>query len=112
MTIRQYLQQKLSAFGKVSEADFAEVSALLDIDSEYSEDNAVKAGTALCRMIEERVLSPYVSNVSENGFSMSWNYDNLGKYYLWLCKKYGITPEDEVLSILGISVIADITDMW
>lgn len=112
MTIRQYLQQKLSAFGRVSEADFAEVSAFLDIDSEHSEDNAVKAGIALCRMIEERVLSPYVSNVSENGFSMSWNYDNLGKYYLWLCKKYGITPKDEVLSILGISVIADITDMW
>lgn len=110
MTIRQYLQQKLSVLGKLTEADLADVG--LDLDSEYSDDNAQEVGMALCSIIEERVLAPYVSNVSENGFSMSWNHDNIGKYYLWLCNKYGKTPDDEVASLLGISLIKDVSDIW
>lgn len=110
MTIRQYIQQKMAAFGKLSDADL--VDSGLALDSEYSEENAQEVGIALCSLIGERVLAPYVSNVSENGFSMSWNRDNLGKYYLWLCRKYGVTPNDDVLSMLGVSLIRDMSHIW
>lgn len=113
MTIREYLQQKLKAFGQISEAEYAEVSAGgLNIDSEYSSDNAADTGVALCGLICEHVLSPNVSNINESGFSISWNYDNLGHYYIWLCRKYGVLVNNEVLSMLGVSAIIDVSDCW
>lgn len=110
MTIREYISEKLAAFGKLSDADLADVG--LDVNAEYSEADAENVGKCICSIVEEKILAPYVSNVSESGFSMSWNRDNLAKYYLWLCRKYGITPNDDVLSLLGISMITDKSDIW
>lgn len=110
MTIKEYISQKLSAFGNLTDAEFADMA--IELDSEYSQGNAEEVGKVLCQFIEERVLAPRVSNVSENGFSISWDFNNLGKYYLWLCKKYGLTPNEDVLSMSGISVIRNVSDIW
>lgn len=113
MTIREYIAQKMSAFGTLTEADFADLKGNgVSLDDEYDISQNETIGKALCSMIEERILAPYVSNISENGFSMSWDYTNLGKYFLFLCRKYGITPNDETLSLLGISMIKDLSSIW
>lgn len=114
MTIRQYIEQKFVSIGKISDADIEDVASAggFSPDDEYGADVAAAVGMGICSLIEEKVLAPFVSNVSESGFSMSWDRTNLAKYYWWLCKKYGVTPDDEVLSLLGISMIRDMSDIW
>ena len=114
MTIREYISQKLSAFGNVSEAQLLDMSlsGKFGLEDEYREDNSQSVGIAMVGGIEEIVFAPKMKSVSESGFSMSWDYDGLGKYYLWLCRKWGVTPNEDVVGMLGISMIVDRTNCW
>lgn len=108
MTIGEYLKQKLQAWN-LTDAQLADTG--LNVDASYDpSDTTVQ--TALVDLVEELSLSPYLKNVNENGFSVSWDYQNLGRYYLWLCMKLGRTPNDDVLAALGISTITDKSDIW
>lgn len=111
MTIREYIETKIGGFG-LTEAHLADISAKLNLDDEFNPSNATLVGTCMCEVLEEVVLSPKQTSVSESGFSQSWDYSNLGKLYLYLCKKYGRTPDSNVVSMLGISVIVDRTGKW
>ena len=113
MTIREYVSQKLQAFN-VTEAFYADfvLASGLSLDDEYTFDVAPIVGKALAQNIAEVILSPRLSNVNESGFSMSWDFSELGKYYLYLCKKWGLTPDEEAVSVAGLSVIIDKTSMW
>lgn len=110
MTIREYILEKVQPFGNISEGALLDMG--LDLDEWYSVDNAKDVGIALVGFIEEKVLAPKVTSVNESGFSISWDYSNLGKYYLWLCNKWGVTPNKEVLSLAGISMIKDVSNYW
>ncbi len=114
LTTRDYISQKMSAFGRISEAELLDMAVVgqFSLDETYSEENAKKIGVALASFIEERALAPRVSSMSESGFSMSWDYSGLGKYYLWLCRKWGVTPNADALSMLGFSAIIDRSDIW
>lgn len=108
MTVGEYLRQKLQAWN-VTDAQILDTG--LDLESEYvSGDTQVQ--NALLDTIEELALAPYLKNVNENGFSVSWDYQNMGRYYLWLCNKLGRTPDDNVVAALGISTITDKSDIW
>lgn len=108
MTVGEYLRQKLQAWN-VTDAQILDTG--LDLESEYvSSDTQVH--NALLDTIEELALAPYLKNVNENGFSVSWDYQNMGRYYLWLCNKLGRTPDDNVVAALGISTITDKSDIW
>lgn len=113
MTVREYITKKLQAFNP-NDADLSVMAAEtgLELDEEYTSDNAQNVGVGLVGIVESLVFAPRVSNVSESGFSMSWNFDNLGKYYLYLCNKYGVTPNDDVTSMLGVSMIKDVSYLW
>lgn len=113
MTIREYVSQKLQAFN-VTEAffiDFVNASGL-SLDDEYTFDIAPTVGKALAETIAELILSPRLSNVNESGFSMSWDFSELGKYYMYLCNKWGIKPNEDTVAVSGISVIMDKTNIW
>lgn len=115
MTIREYISQKLQSYGiTVSEAQLFDMSLAggFNLDDERSTDNESSVGVGFARFIEEVVFAPYVSSMNESGFSISRNFSKLGSYYLWLCKKYGITPNSDVVGMLGISMIIDKTDCW
>jgi len=114
MTISAYISQKLQPFGTVSEAQLLDMSLSggFNLDEEYSDGNAISVGVGMTSFIEELAFAPKLSSVNESGFSMSWDFSGLGKYYLWLCQKYGITPNSEVAELLGISAIIDKTDCW
>lgn len=114
MTIREYISQKLNAFGTISEAQLLDMSlsGKFSLEDEYNEGNVRSVGIAMAGGIEELVLVPKMKSVSESGFSVSWDYDGLGKYYLWLCRKWGVTPNEEVVGMLGISMVIDRTNCW
>lgn len=107
MTNREYISQRLAGFN-VSEALLADSG--IDLNAEYAPSEAM--GKAIVSLLEELILAPSLKNVSESGFSVSWDTANVGKWYLYLCNKYGITPNDDVLTLLGISMIKDISDLW
>lgn len=113
MTIEEYINQKMQAFN-VTPAQLADVSleSGLDLSMEYDSTNQEQVGKALCTMIEEMCFAPYQKSVSESGFSMSWDIDKLGKYYLWLCKKWGVPTNADTLSALGVNAIIDRTNKW
>lgn len=114
MTIREYISQKFAAFGNMSEAQLLDmaINGNFGLDDEYNDSNSRTVGIAMIGGIAELIFSPKVKSVSENGFSMSWDFDSLGKYYLWLCRHWGIKPDDEIVGMLDISMVIDKTDNW
>lgn len=113
MTIREYITQRLQSFN-VSEAlltDFV-MSSGLSLDDDYTFDIAPIVGKAMVSVIEDIMLSPRLSNVSEGGFSMSWEFLDMGKYYVFLCKKWGISVNEDVLNVAGLSAIMDKSNIW
>ncbi len=111
MKIREYISQKLRAWN-ITDAQLEDISSGIDLDEEYTSDNSQVVGKAIISVIEELMLAPYMSNVNENGFSVSWDYSRIGQYYMWLCRKYGVDPDDEVVAALGLSTITDKSDIW
>lgn len=114
MTIGEYISQKFAAFGNLSEAQLLDMSLAggFGLDDEYETENAGIVGKAMVAGIEELVFAPKLKSVSESEISFSWDYEGLGKYYLWLCRKWGVAPNDEAAGMLGISMIIDRTDSW
>lgn len=113
MTIRAYISEKLKAYG-ITEAQLVDlaISSGLDLDSDVADNAPAEVGEALTHTLEECILAPRLASVSEGGFSLSWNYDAVGKYYLWLCKKWGLTPNADVMAMLGLSSVIDRTSSW
>lgn len=111
MKIREYVSQKLRAWN-ITDAQLEDISSGIDLDEEYTSDNSQVVGKAMISVIEELMLAPYMSNVNENGFSVSWDYSRIGQYYMWLCRKYGVAPDEEVVAALGLSTITDKSDIW
>lgn len=111
MKIREYISQKLRAWN-ITDAQLEDISSGIDLDEEYTSDNSQVVGKAMISVIDELMLAPYMSNVNENGFSVSWDYSRIGQYYMWLCRKYGVDPDDEVVAALGLSTITDKSDIW
>lgn len=113
MTIREYISQKLTAFG-LTEATFADmiISGKIFPDDEYSAVNAEDVGRAMVEIVGELIMMPKLSAINESGFSMTWDYGKLGSYYLWLCNKWGVTPQSEIIDKLGLSIVIDKSDCW
>lgn len=111
MTVKEYIASELRSFG-VTEAELADIGMTVALDEEYTAGNTEQVHKALAEALPAFILKPRLSSVSENGFSASWNYDNLVKYYLWLCRRLGLTPDDTVVTLAGLSTITDKTDNW
>ena len=111
MKIREYISQKLRAWN-ITDAQLGDISSGIDIEEEYTSDYAQVVGKVMISVIEELMLAPCMSNVNENGFSVSWDYSRIGQYYMWLCRKYGVVPDNEVVAALGLSTITDKSDIW
>lgn len=107
MNIREYISSLFTGIN-IPEALMADTG--LDLEQEYSA--SLPIGQQIVDLCGGIINMVSVRSVSENGFSMSWDTDKLNKFYLWLCKKYGIKPDPELLDILGVSSIIDISDTW
>ena len=107
MTNGEFIQKQLVAFG-ITDADLALVTDV-KIDDELDVTAAEKAMIPLIAVLS---MKPYQKSVSENGFSVSWDIGKIGWWYRYLCSKYGIKPDANVMEALGLSVIVDKTNKW
>lgn len=113
MTVKDYISQKLAAFG-LTDAYYADVilSAGIEVEEPYTDENADSVGKAMISIIEELVFSPRLSNINESGFSASWDFSGLAGWYRLLCRRYGVTPDSDTLAQLGVSSITDMSSIW
>lgn len=111
MSIREYISQKLQAWN-IMMSHLMDIGLDLNLDDEYTPEVSNSVGKAMVSIIEELMLAPNMSQVNENGFSVSWDYSRIGQYYMWLCRKYGVDPNTDVMAALGLSTITDMSDIW
>lgn len=104
---------EFAAFG-VTEAQLLDVfsSSSLSFDDACTSDNLVERQQISLDMLEKLMFQPRVKSISESGVSISYDYEGLGKWYLYLCKKLGYTPNDDIVGMLGLSAITDKTNIW
>lgn len=112
MTIKEYISQRLQAF-QLADADFMNLELEgISVDEDYTIDNQEEVNKSLIGALESLLFAPRLKSINEQGFSLQWEYEHLGKFYLWLCRRYGVKPSDDVLALLGISTIIDRTNIW
>lgn len=111
MNVKEYLQAKLRAF-QIPEAYFVDISTTINLEEDVSAENLDAVNSAIIPIIEEMVFTPQLKSINENGFSVSWDVSGLAKWYLFLCRKYKVKPNEDVTALLGISQIIDKTDSW
>ena len=106
MTNGEFIIDQMRAYG-VTEGDMMIIKDDVTLDAELNVADAEKAMIAL---IAKAAVAPYQKSINENGFSVSWDMDGLGRWYLWLCRKYGVTPDYSLVP--GISSVIEISDIW
>lgn len=102
MTYREYLTATLRRF-YVSPTDID----ILMLNQGINPDDTVDIPTAKRAMYHEFSLLLPLANVSEGGFSMSWDKDMVAAWYSMLANEL---DEPDVLN--PGSSIANITDIW
>ena len=107
MTIREYIEQKFSAFGTLTDADVLDFSIHtgLNTDDEAGKDNIAEIETGMIRLIPS-IIARTPDSVNESGFSISWDTDGLRQFYLYLCGKNDVTPE----VVSGIGMVSSYMD--
>lgn len=106
MTVRDYIEQKFSSYGTLSEADVLEFSLNTNLspDEEVSKEILPEVELGMIGLIPSLLLRP--TSVTESGFSISWDKDGLRRYYLYLCKRNDVTPE----AVSGLGIISSYND--
>lgn len=86
MTIGDYIRQKFQSFGyQISEADLLDMT--LSGEDEINSDNKPLVDYNIVKFIPSLLMR---ANVSESGFSFSYDKDGIIKYYSMKCKEFGI----------------------
>lgn len=113
MTIREYLNTKLQSL-MLNEAQLVDFSlnSGVNLDAEYTAEVSDIVNKNMITLIEDVIFMPRPKSINEGGFSMAWDYADLGKFYMWLCRRYGKTPNTDAASMMGISMIIDRTNEW
>ncbi len=113
MTVNDYISQKFQTFGiNLSEADLLDMclNSMISGEDEMNQDCHMRVTVAIAKFIPSLLL--HATSISESGFSMSWNIQGIKDYYLFLCKKCGITLDDETSVLLGLNIIKDASNLW
>lgn len=106
MTVRDYIEQKFSSYGTLSEADVLEFSLNTNLspDEEVSKEILPEVELGMIGLIPSFLLRP--TSVTESGFSISWDKDGLRQFYLYLCERNDVTPE----AVSGLGIISSYND--
>ena len=108
MTNGEYMKEKLQALD-ITDAHLLDSG--IDLNAEYTPNSRTTA-LGMIKVIEDLVLAPQRTNISENGFSVSWNVENLAKYYKYLCKKWGVDLNPDIAETMQIPTIKDVSEIW
>lgn len=106
MTVRDYIGQKFSSYGTLTEADILDFSMTsgLSPDEEMPKDSLPEVELGMIGLIPSLLLRP--TSVTESGFSISWDKDGLRQFYLYLCERNDVTPE----AVSGLGIISSYND--
>lgn len=90
MTYKEWFNRTVKRFGATPEdVEMILANQAAIIPDPEAQVDAIIAKTALCR--EFGSLIP-LANVSEGGYSVSWNWDAIKFWYNQTCGELGITP--------------------
>lgn len=112
MTVGEYISGELAPFFVEASVSLDMFLFTIDLNETYSASNEKATNVALLNAIERVMLRPRVEQVNENGFSATIKFDDMGKYYAYLCKRYGVTPNADIVAGSGVSVIKEISNRW
>lgn len=112
MTIGDYIKQCFSSFGDISDAGIEKFALELGLvpGSDADLESKKTVSDSVNKFMNKIFMHP--ASVSENGHSKSWGVDSLENYAKYMFKLYGITPDDETASLVGLSVIKDASNIW
>ena len=104
MTNKQYIAKSLKGLN-VSEDDIDIIIVKSAIDADSDAD--VRACDLAVHKWFSLILKGMTQNISEGGYSISWNMEAVKMYYSALCNEYGL---ENVLNVRP--VIRDRSNMW
>jgi hypothetical protein len=106
MTYKEYLTAVLGRFGLVeADIDFLLTEAGLNGDTVVSSDNKVLLKTAIYNHIPLMIAG--LSNVSEGGYSVTWNIEGLKLWYSTLADELGLDDK-----LTAKPVVRDASNRW
>lgn len=108
MTNGDFILSQLKAFG-IDDSDLMIIADDVELDAELVVKDAERA---MIPLLAKAAMSPFQKSQSEHGISVTWEIGQLAWWYRFLCKKYGVKPDEEVLEALGLSYIKDATNKW
>lgn len=112
MTVGEYILDKLQAFGPTPALAEELTAEGVDLSATLDASTLPAAGAAMCRALGWLLLAPRRTSVSEGGFSMSWDWGQAAKLYLWLCRRWDVAPDPGLQTLLGVSSIKDTSRLW
>ena len=90
MTYNEWIKATISRFGgSDTDAELILVNQSSIIEDPDADVDVKVAKTALCN--EFATIIP-MANVSEGGYSVSWNMEAVKMYYNQICSELGVTP--------------------
>lgn len=105
MTYREYIEKTAARFLLTSD----DIDLLLENQKTLipDADADVDARTAKVAMVHEFASLIPLANISEGGYSVSWNLDAIKLWYNATCDELGLTP-----SAVGKPKIRNKSDVW
>ena len=112
MTIGDYIKLCFSSFGEISDTGIEKFALELGLNpsSDATSNDKKQVFESINKFMDKILMHP--NSVSENGPCKSWGVDTLEKYAKEMFKLYGITPDDEITSLVGFSVVKDASNIW
>lgn len=100
MTNREYITATTQRF------NFSETDLLVLFENQKQIDPEAECDTTACKkaLVAEIATILPLYNVSEGGFSISWNFDAIKLWYTLACKELGIIPVATTPTLKHVSV--------
>ncbi|MFS0489893.1 DUF6706 family protein [Leadbetterella byssophila] len=106
MTYKEYISKALSKF-QVS-GDDVEIILINQSVLIPNPDAQVDVVTAKKALVTEFARLIPVANISEGGYSISWNWEAIKLWYHSLCAELGVEPVSEKRQ----PVVRNMSDLW
>ncbi len=90
MTYKEWMATTVKRFG--IGADDVELMLVNRVDMIPDADAEVNPTTAKRALVAEFATAIPLANVSEGGYSVSWNWEAIKFWYNQMCSELGITP--------------------